>query len=214
MTQFSNISEQIQEMMNLGDIYTCSCHPPLAFLKTVDTKLKKVTEKNDKLIHCLLEERFKLEYMKRLLVNDDTDEIEMEVPSYIWRESAGYTDFFDPDAFDFSAWHMINSRDEDLTRYFKGKVPEIFSYITSRIEDYDEYWENENEMNNYILQSWSMRVQKSCVGDAWYLELKMNFKEEEFVECCITQEDIPKRDAYYNGEVYMSEDAYNDFRKD
>jgi len=211
MTHFLNIPEEIQEMMDLGDIYTDENH--LAFLKTVDTKLKKVTEKNDKLIHCLLEERFKLEYMKRLLVNDDTDEIEMEVPSYIWRESVGYRDFFDPDAFVEGEWRMINSRDEDLTRYFKGKVPEIFSYITSRIEDVDEYWENENEMNSYILKSWSMRVRKSYTRLCQVFEFKMNFEEEEFVECCITEESIPKREAYYNGEVYMSESAYDDFRK-
>lgn len=198
--------------MNLGDIYRDENLEK--FLKTFDTKLKGVTEKNDKLIHRLLEERFKLEHMKKLLLNDDTDEIEMEVPTYIWRESVGYRDFFDPDGFVKGEWHMINFSDMDLTSYFKGKVPEIFSYITSRIEDYDEYWVNETEMNNYILDSWSMRIRESYhCGGGLVFEFKMNFKEEEFVECCITEDSIPKREAYYNGQVYISESAYDDFRK-
>ena len=117
-----------------------------------------------------------------------------------------------PDTFtEIGKWIEITKSNPDISEYFAdGKVPYIFQYISETIKQYD-YWISSKYIN-YILDNLRIQVRQSCWGGRVF-EAELVFNKVEMVECCITEEEVPKSLAYCNGDVYISEDAYQEFRR-
>ena len=179
-------------------------------------KLEQVLENAEELREHLLRERFKVEHFVRWVRDDDPEpeEIEFIIPRDLMIKLLGgfkkVTDEIETDGFTEGAW--VSGCSSTLGKYFKdGKAPMFLKKLDKFINE-DEYFTDETGLQDYYLDGYEIRRQKSY-GSNINFEIKVKFKLEDMVECCITEEDVPRRDAYYNGDVYMSASAYEDFTR-
>jgi len=193
--------------------------------QSMEEMLKQVKDNVEDLRDELLRERFKVEHFVRNIRDDDPEpeEIEFIIPRSLMKQLLGGHKrvIEEIETGDFTEGEWVRAiRATDFDKYFKdGKTPSLFKKL-DRIIDDDLYFYDEAHINDYFLDWYEIRTKKELWG--WrgnqregciVFEIKLNFVKEEMVECCITEEDVPKRASYYNGEVYMSKDAYEEFTR-
>ncbi len=225
-TSMSNIGwyetvEAIEEVMNIGDIYTTMSNDSQSKSdkELVKEKLEQVLNNVENLREHLLRERFKVEHLVRNIRDDDPDpeEIEFIIPRSLMKKLLFPADV---ETEEFTEGDWVSGNATTLSKYFKdGKTPGLFKQMDEIIIDNNQnccYFNDEAGINDYYLDCYEIRRKK--VNGGWckgciVFEIKLKFVKEEMVECCITEEEVPKRDAYYNGDVYMSADAYEEFTR-
>ena len=180
--------------------------------------LTQVNENNHELREHLLRERFKVEHLVHTIRDSVPEEIEFVIPRGLMIQLLGghqiVKENIETDPFTEGDW--VSGRSETLGKYFKdGKSPMLFKQLDI-IGDDDDYFNDETSLYDYYLDGYEIRRRKAYGArdcSVIQFEIKLKFVKEEMVECCITADDVPKRSAYYNGDVYMSEDAYSDFTR-
>ena len=186
-------------------------------VQEISDKLEFILKKHQKLKRTTLNERFcgacLIQSINEGVGPPDTFTMKLE-DSFLRDliDTERTVKFYNPDAFtEIGKWIEITKSNPDISEYFAdGKVPYIFKYISETIKQYD-YWVT-NDYINYILDHLRIQVRQSCWGGRVF-EAELVFNKVEMVECCITEEEVPKSLAYYNGDVYISEDAYQEFTR-
>ena len=174
----------------------------------------RVDENNHELREHLLRERFKVEHLVSNIRDDEPEpeEIEFIIPRGLMIQLLGGREIvkekIETDGFTEGGW--VSGSATTLGKYFKGGKSPMFLKQLDEFINEDEYFNDETSLYDYYLDGYEIRRTKTYFSVIEF-EIKLKFVKEEMVECCITEEDVPKRSAYYNGDVYMSEDAYNDF---